>query len=108
MVIFIARGYAGSGTGRENPNMENQHNVRPLPRGKYTIVSSPFCRPTTGAYSLRLEPNSGNNMYGRFGFLNHGDSRNHPGAASTGCTVMARPIRERIWQGRDREIEVIR
>lgn len=104
----IAFGYAGYGLGKLNPNMENISDIGPLPRGKYTIIGKPFTHPKTGLYSLRLQPNPTNNMYGRSGFLIHGDSRNHPGAASTGCIVMARKIREKIWQSRDREIEVIR
>ena len=37
----------------------------------------------------------------------HGDSIEHPGAASEGCIIVARPIREQVWESGDRKLQVI-
>jgi len=31
----------------------------------------------------------------------------HPGAASEGCIIVARPIREQVWESGDRKLQVI-
>lgn len=51
---LVARGYAGKGSGKNNPEMEGQQNVGPLPKGKYTITGQPLTHPHTGKYSIRL------------------------------------------------------
>lgn len=105
---LVATGYAGKGNGKNNPEMQNVQMVGPLPRGTYSITGAPFRHPTTGIYSIRLEPNSGNAMHGRSGFLIHGDSRQRPGDASNGCIILPRNIRETIWNSGDRQVEVTR
>lgn len=104
----IGRGYAGKNGGKNNPAMQSVSATGPLPQGFYTIIGHPFTHPHTGAYSIRLQPSSGNIMFGRSGFLIHGDSRNHPGDASDGCIVLARHIREVIWNSGDMRLEVIK
>jgi hypothetical protein len=56
---------------------------------------------------MRLEPNQQNEMYGRAGFLIHGDSLEHPGTASLGCIVLGRLYREAIWASGDHQLQVI-
>jgi hypothetical protein len=46
-------------------------------------------------------------MFGRDGFLIHGDSVEHPGTASHGCIIMSRAIREAIAQSDDHELNVV-
>lgn len=102
----VADGYAGKGDGKNNPDMQDAHNVGPLPRGLYTI-GEPCDTQTHGPYVLRLTPDGANEMCGRAGFLIHGDSSSHPGSASEGCIIMPRAVREQIWDSGDRDLEVL-
>ena len=45
-------------------------------------------------------------MFGRDGFLIHGDSIVHTGQASQGCIILPRSIREQIAASEDDELEV--
>ncbi|HAU5567044.1 TPA: DUF2778 domain-containing protein [Serratia fonticola] len=105
--VLVATGYAGLGAGKNNPGMQSTPDTGPLPRGKYTITGHPFHHPHTGNYSMRLQPAPSNVMYGRAGFLIHGDSVAHPGGASNGCIVMPLNIRHKIWSSGDRQVEVV-
>ncbi|WP_241645188.1 tlde1 domain-containing protein [Rosenbergiella metrosideri] len=104
---FIIKGYSGKGPGKFNPDMEKKPNIRPLPRGKYQIIGRPFHHSHTGAYSIRLQPDPTNNVYGRAGFLIHGDSSKHPGEASNGCIILPLNVRQKIWDSGDKQIEVV-
>jgi len=103
---LVATGYAGKDEGKNIPDMQDRVDIGPLPRGNYTITN-PFHHPHTGPYSMRLQPSHGNVMYGRAGFLIHGDSIESPGEASNGCIVMPPDVRRRIWTSGDRQLEVI-
>ncbi|MCL5501601.1 Protein of unknown function [Phytobacter palmae] len=105
---YVAKGYAGKGAGKNNAQMEGTPDTGPLPRGKYSITGHPFHHPHTGAYSLRLHPSPENTMYGRSGFLIHGDSVKHPGTASNGCIILPLFIRQKIWSSGDKSLEVIK
>ena len=103
---FVGKGYSGAGEGKNNPQAEGEPNVGPIPKGTYTI-EAPVDTVTHGPYVLRLDPNEANEMYGRAGFLMHGDSVVHPGTASEGCIIMARPVREQVWASGDITLEVV-
>ena len=89
------RGYAGAVACRNNPAMEHVRNCGPLPRGTYTMEYIGFYK---GPDTIRLHPAPGNEMYGRSGFLIHGDSLKNPGTASSGCIILEPKIRERLLQ----------
>jgi len=103
------RGYAGHGVGVNNPEMQNIKNVGPLPVGRYTIVGPPFHHPRRGPDCLRLDPHLDNHMYGRAGFLVHGDRIGRVGEmlASEGCIVLHRLGRLKLWDSADHLLEVI-
>ena len=101
----VGTGYSGKGEGKDNPAMESVHNVGPIPKGRYTI-GPPHNTLTHGPYVLPLTPDPDNLMHRRSGFLIHGDSRKAPGTASEGCIILARAIREGIWQSGDHRLEV--
>ena len=103
----IATGYSGAGVGKNNPAMENVQDVGPIPHGNWTIVGPPADTPDHGPYVLRLQPNADTDTFGRSGFLMHGDSKESPGCASHGCVIMPRPVREQVWTGGDRDLEVV-
>jgi Tlde1 domain len=89
-------GYAGNGRGLNNPDAQNQQNVGPLPQGRY-VVGEPNNR--RGPFTLPLIPGPGNNMFGRSGFLIHGDNAALNNSASEGCIVAPRYCRSRIPSG---------
>jgi len=100
----IAVGYSGHEEGRNNPEMQSVHDKGPLPRGRYTIGPP---EPQHGGFALRLTHDPSNEMFGRDGFLIHGDSIREAGTASLGCIILPRLIRWAIWGSGDRELEVI-
>jgi hypothetical protein len=78
---------------------EDAQNAGPLPQGQYTIGSQRDNETTAGivlAGSMRLTPDSRNDMFGRAGFLMHGDNRAHDLSASEGCIVLSRPERDDV------------
>jgi len=102
-------GYSGFQAGKNNPAMQNVANVGPIPQGKYSI-GAPQCVDSPGPHGpfiLPLTPDSANQMFGRSGFLIHGDSIVQPGTASHGCIIMARLIRDAIAASGDQELTVV-
>ncbi|PVB76052.1 DUF2778 domain-containing protein [Salmonella enterica subsp. enterica serovar Legon] len=97
--------YAGAPGYKNDPSQQCVSDHGPLPRGTYTI-SEPFYHPHAKAWTLRLTPSSTNNMCGRGGFLIHGDSLAHPGAASNGCIVATLTERKAIAHSHDHSLIV--
>lgn len=104
---LIGRGYSGSGEGKNNPDMESHVSLGPIPTGTYHIVLQPFESPSHGPCCLRLVPASTNEMFGRAGFLIHGDSIRKPGMASQGCIILPRNIRDQIIARGDPVLRVV-
>ena len=102
----VASGYAGADAGKNNPQAQTEHNVGPLPRGEYTI-GAPSDTKTHGPYVLHLTPDPTNEMFGRAGFLIHGDSMVNPGTASEGCMIFSRTVREQVWESGDHRLQVL-
>lgn len=98
-------GYSGHGVGRNNPILENVHNVGPIPRGRYRIGPQ-HQHQSKGPITMALTP-VGHNAHGRTHFLIHGDSIQNPGNASEGCVVLPRPVREAIAASGDTDLEVV-
>lgn len=97
--------YSGAGDCKNQPDAQDQHGKGPIPRGRYQM-----CQPVNsehGPYSIPLAPDFDNQMFGRSGFLIHGDSITHPGRASKGCIVAPRSVREEMWVSGDRILEVV-
>jgi hypothetical protein len=103
----VATGYSGADAGKNNPEMEQVHNVGPIPKGDWTIVGPPVNTREHGPYVLKLEPGAETTTFGRSGFLMHGDSKEAPGTASQGCVVVPRTVREQVWKSGDRDLEVV-
>jgi len=100
-------GYSGGGSGKNNPAMEADKDIGPIPCGFYSIAGLIDHDPTCGEYVLVLTPDATNEMFGRSGFRWHGDSAEHPGEASHGCVVSARSLRVDAWGGGDHNLQVI-
>src|SRR5271166_2360828 len=93
---LLAMGYSGAGVGKNNPYLQTEHDVGPIPCGDY-LITTPVNSPTHGPFAMPLVPGPNNVMFGRSAFLIHGDSLEHPGAASEGCIILPRVAREAIW-----------
>lgn len=102
----IGKGYAGFGKSKNVPEDDHLKNLGPLPKGEYRI-GPPFTSPSVGPYALPLIPNPANEMHHRSLFRIHGDSAKTPGAASNGCIVMQRAVRELIWKSDDHLLRVV-
>jgi hypothetical protein len=99
-------GYSGAREGKNNPALQGIHNVGPIPRGDY-VLGKPQTTITHGPFVLPLLAMATNNMFGRYGFLIHGDSVIEPGTASEGCIILPRDVRENIWNSPDHLLTVI-
>src|SRR4051812_28785217 len=91
----LGSGYSGAGTSKNRPEDQDQHNRGPIPQGLY-LIGDPVNTVTHGPFVLPLTPDPGNEMFGRAGFLIHGDSVVHPGMASEGCVILPMSIRQAI------------
>jgi hypothetical protein len=101
----IGSGYSGRADGRNNPALEIVVSIGPIPRGRYQIGPQRL-HPTKGPLTMSLTA-VGHSALGRTNFLIHGDSIAHPGDASEGCIVLARPIRQTIATSGDNDLEVV-
>lgn len=88
----MAVGYSGRGAGRNNPALEREKGVGPIPAGSWRI-HKPRNSARTGPHVMGLSP-VGHDAHGRSAFQIHGD--NAAGDASSGCIVLPRAMRERI------------
>ena len=89
-------GYAGNNQGLNNPLAQNQPNVGPLPQGTYTVGGTTTRR---GPNTRPLIPDPSNNMYGRSGFLLHGDNAALNNTASEGCIIIPPQCRTAVPAG---------
>jgi hypothetical protein len=104
----MATGYSGRGDGLNRPQFQVTPDVGPIPRGIWEI-GEPFDDPEHGAYCLPLTPQEGTELFGRSGFLCHGDEILNAGKhlASLGCIIMPRFAREQMWTNGDHLLEVV-
>jgi hypothetical protein len=87
--------YSGTAEYRNSPYAINMKDKGPIPIGTYRISERTSSK---GPYTFTLVPERGTELFGRGGFLIHGDSSS--GNASTGCIVMRqRTDREKIVVG---------
>jgi len=103
----VATGYSGAGAGKNNPDLQDVHDVGPIPKGEWTICGPPISTGEHGPYVLRLHPAQETETFGRSGFLMHGDSKAAPGTASQGCVILPRSVREEVWKSGDRDLKVV-
>lgn len=103
-----SHGYAGRGPWKNDPNAENQKDVGPLPRGNHTIADHYIDHAKAGKHVLRLTPLPRNQMFGRSGFLIHGDKISAPGMASNGCIVLPFAVRQKMLASGDRTLDVVK
>jgi RHS repeat-associated protein len=104
-VVTVGKAYSGHGKGLNSPDSQatseakDKQNAGPIPQGNYTIGKQQLNTTGSGTQlpgSMRLTPDPGNTMFGRGGFLIHGDNSAHNSSASEGCIVAAPAIRNQI------------
>lgn len=103
---FVAKGYAGSGRGKNNPAMQAAKGIGPIVCGAWTLTGVRDSA-NTGPFTITIEPKPGTDTMGRGDFRIHGDSIANPGTASHGCIILPRNVRERIWASGDRDLVVV-
>lgn len=111
----IGQGYAGYGAGLNNPAMQNVSGSQPnpsgpLPQGTYTIGTQQTNITNSNKNlpaSMRLTPDPNNQMFGRDGFLIHGDNPAGSSSASEGCPILNRSVRNQIGNSSDTILRVI-
>ena len=103
---IVATGYSGAAEGRNNPGLQDRHNVGPIPQGTYVVLPPRDLQGGPhGPYVLPLSPSQSNAMWGRSGFLCHGDDSTH--TASEGCIIMPFSIRQLVAKSGDFILKVI-
>lgn len=110
VIVYAGAGYSGRGQGLNNPADQFIPNVGPLPQGWYTIgrQQTNFTSSGKALYqSMRLIPNPSNEMFGRGGFLMHGDNSAHNHSASEGCIVLPLDVRNIIGKSKDHCLTVV-
>jgi len=105
-IVLAGNGYSGKGAGKNNPKMESVPFVGPIPRARY-YIGMVFDSPKRGPKCITLSPAPDAQMFGRSGFLIHGDSKEHPGEASEGCIILPRHVRDAIIASNDAVLEVV-
>ena len=104
---LLLTGYAGHGAGVNNPAKQDQHDVGPLPQGRYKMTAL-IDSPRTGLATIVLDPDPANHMFGRSGFRIHGDNAAANHTASDGCIIAGHAAdRIAIWNSRDHDLEVL-
>ena len=94
----LGYGYSGQAQYLNNQLFQEDHNLGPLPAGTYTI-SSIADDPRRGAHTCVLTPAATNEMYGRSGFLIHGDTTPPTHSASDGCIITPLWVRQQFKAG---------
>lgn len=97
--------YSGHGAGLNNPAMEADADIGPIPAGRWRIVEWFDHYENKGPCVARLEP-VGHNAHGRSGFLIHGDNQLGNNTASHGCIIAGPTIRHAMRDSGDNQLEV--
>jgi Protein of unknown function (DUF2778) len=112
-------GWAGHDAGRNNPAMEADRDIGPIPRGAWFIgeaidsqhlgpIAMPLVPYAVGDdWGTALGSVDATNTYGRGGFFIHGASAINPGESSHGCVILPRVVRQQIAAGDDRILQVV-
>lgn len=91
----IGHGYSGRSEGKNNPRWEKVAGKGPIPKGEWKVGQA-YASRRLGALAIPLTAEPSTMTFGRSAFLIHGDSRLHPGQASSGCIILPWVARSRI------------
>ena len=99
-----ALGYSGHGEGLNNPALEADAGVGPIPAGVWRIGPA-RTHPRLGPCVMALSPVE-HDAHGRSAFFIHGDNAAGDHGASHGCVILAHSVREAIAANPDRTLLV--
>ena len=102
----VGTGYSGHGAGLNNPAMQQDQNVGPIPQGTYTIGPPHDPPDHLGPMALPLTHVSGD-IFGRSAFFIHGDNAAGNHSASDGCIILGPTIRRQIIDSGDDALQVV-
>lgn len=103
----LGEGYSGKPPYVNDPDAQDRQGLGPIPRGRYRVCSA-FQHQRLGPVCMWLRPLEGTEMFGRSGFLIHGDNRRGNRTASSGCIVLPRNVREAIAAQAPIDLVVVR
>ena len=103
----IGVGYSGHGAGLDNPALEGDRGVGPIPCGTWTVGDPKDPPDHLGPFAMPLTPDEATDTLGRSGFFIHGDNPAMDHTASDGCIILGRVIRTQIAASADRQLEVV-
>jgi hypothetical protein len=101
----LGRGYSGNGPAMNSPAAQNVLGHGPCPQGLYAIGQF-YTDPTKGPIVAHLMPDAANTMFGRSGFMIHGDNPQMDHTASDGCIILAHDLRQAIASSGDKGLTV--
>lgn len=101
---YEGRGYSGHGAGVNNPDLEADAGVGPIPKGAWKIGPA-HTSPHTGPMTLNLAP-AGHDAHGRSLFRIHGDNSGLNHTASRGCIILGRSLRHTVSLSDDDDLKV--
>lgn len=85
----LAFGYSGRAEGKNNARWEKVAGKGPIPQGLWQTGQAYDSR-RVGSIAIPLTAHATTVTHGRSAFLIHGDSKLHPGQASSGCIILPR------------------
>ena len=103
---LVGMGYSGHDAGVNNPLLESDHGIGPIPHGLWTIGAF-YDDPHLGPCVAHLDPVPPNTAYGRTLFRIHGDNSAGDESASRGCIIMNRLVRLAVKSSGDTSLQVI-
>lgn len=99
-------GYSGHGKGLNNPDMQSEKGVGPIPVGLWRIGSW-INHPHLGVLVAALKPIRLTSTYGRDGFFIHGDNRLMNNTGSDGCIVLSNALRKALKATGETQLTVV-
>ena len=123
--VVTTESWSGHDAGRNNPAMEQDPGIGPIPRGYWQIggaVDSQKLGPIAMPLSPCANPNDEfwieaaqdlgvsippTNTFGRFGFWMHGAEFLNPEESSHGCIILPRAVRLEVSISIDKVLEVV-
>jgi hypothetical protein len=103
---FKATGYSGISKYKNDPLSQHLAGLGPIPLGQY-LIGEAFHSDHSGPLTMHLLPQPRTNTFERTAFELHGDSKDHPGAASHGCIILPREQRLEVADSHDRLLSVV-
>ena len=89
---LVGYGYSGAVMALNDIHKSNIEMVGPLPAGTY-VIENVYDDSRRGNHTCVLRPHPDNKMYGRSGFLIHGDTLSESHNASDGCIITTFAVR---------------